>query len=570
MGKLRFVVLAVLGLGACGDDDGGTTPLDMGPTPDQVAPPPPMDAGPDTDRMDAGPMDTGPMRPDLGPLDAGPGLGQPSCDPRDPASCPEGESCKALYGAAGAQFTCRFGGAAAEGEPCTFMLLGRGQFFVDNCLGGLWCTEDGEGAGLACRPICGSPDDCATGEICRFVARGVPPFPYAGMCRAPDDCDATTGAGCPSGETCIAVPDFELQWGATYCEPVGPLGEGEVCGSTEVCGEGLTCSIVPEAEGGFVPPDTTRTVLVPSRCQRLCDATDPEGAACSDATTGCVSVSPSALPGVSAGLCRLPDPEPIGPADRPARVVVPASYDGETPMPLVVLLHGMTGTGPGFDAGLRFTRLAHAEGFLGITPSGLRNADDVQYWNVHPVVCTEEPCPDDSAYILGLIEEMKTRYRVEADRVYLLGVSNGAYLAYRIACDGADVITAVASLAGSTPVDETTCNPARPVSVLAVHGDADTNVTYVASANSAGAVESVEEWATRAGCDVTMPTMGEPFDMDTRIEGDETTVRRYTTGCMPGLDAELWTVVGGDHFMFGGAADDFSSRVVTWLLRHTR
>ena len=57
---------------------------------------------------------------------------------------------------------------------------------------------------------------------------------------------------------------------------------------------------------------------------------------------------------------------------------------------------------------------------------------------------------DDSAYLSALIDQIKGTYAVDARRVYLVGHSNGGYMAYRMACDHADQLTAIVSLAGST------------------------------------------------------------------------------------------------------------------------
>lgn len=568
---VAVIAVGVL-IAACGDDD-GRGPADTGPAdavtppPPPGPPPPPMDAGPDGATPDGATPDA---RPDLG-LDAGPGLGLDVCDPRDPASCEEGASCKVVGSADGAQFTCRFGGSVAEGEPCSFALVGfDGAFFGDDCAGGLICLSEGEGAGLACVRPCASSDECDAGERCRLFGIAIPPFARVGTCRAPASCDPTDGSGCPSGERCIGTVDTDLVPGS-YCEPIGALGEGEICANAESCGLGLTCSVLPLPAGGFdltMPADPR---LEPARCLRQCDAGDPSDPACSAATTGCVALSPDADPPFSGGICRLPHEAPIGPDDRPARVVVPQSYDGTRDYPLVVAVHGFTSSGRDTDGVLRLTRQAERDGFLLVTPDGTRNPDRVPYWNVAPQTCTRAPCPDDGAYLVGLVDAMKTRYRVDAGRVYLLGISNGALMSYRLACDAADVFTAIASLAGATPLDAASCMPARPVSVLEIHGDADANVPFAGREGVLrGTLESVQEWAGRDGCDVTMPEMGEPFDLDTTIDGDETTVTRYATGCMAGTDVELWTTSGGDHFIFGRAADDFSSRVTTWLLRHSR
>ena len=69
---------------------------------------------------------------------------------------------------------------------------------------------------------------------------------------------------------------------------------------------------------------------------------------------------------------------------------------------------------------------------------------------------------------------------------------------------------------------------------------------------------SFEEWFLDTGT----------LDLDRGLDGLETDVTRYTSGCRPGGAAELWTINGGGH---GPAVSDhFSRLVVEWLLAHPK
>ncbi|MEN9643843.1 MAG: hypothetical protein RL238_512 [Actinomycetota bacterium] len=81
---------------------------------------------------------------------------------------------------------------------------------------------------------------------------------------------------------------------------------------------------------------------------------------------------------------------------------------------------------------------------------------------------------DDVAFIDALIDEMMADHHIDADRVYVVGHSNGGFMAYPLACELSDRIAAVGLQAGGLMVD--TCAPERPVSLLHVHGRDDTNV----------------------------------------------------------------------------------------------
>ena len=77
-----------------------------------------------------------------------------------------------------------------------------------------------------------------------------------------------------------------------------------------------------------------------------------------------------------------------------------------------------------------------------------------------------------------MIDDISTRYNVDPKRIFIVGHSNGAFMSHRLACDLSDRIAAIASLAGAAWNDASKCNPSSQVSVLDVHGDADTVINY--------------------------------------------------------------------------------------------
>jgi len=256
----------------------------------------------------------------------------------------------------------------------------------------------------------------------------------------------------------------------------------------------------------------------------------------------------------------------------PVTVNVPASYDGSVPTPVVILLHGYGASGSLQEAYMRFTPQSEAFGFLYLYPDGTRDQSGRRFWNATDACCDFfGRNPDDSGYIRALIDEMKRVYNVDARRVWLVGHSNGGFMCYRAACDHADAVAAIASLAGATFLDENDCTPSEPVHVLQIHGTNDTTVLYNGGCFTAcypGAVESVETWAAYDGCELTQDTSSPPLDLDSSIAGDETVVTKYTSGCARGGSGSLWTIVGGEHIPTLSA--DFARLVVEYLYAHPK
>lgn len=255
-------------------------------------------------------------------------------------------------------------------------------------------------------------------------------------------------------------------------------------------------------------------------------------------------------------------------------VHVPAGYDSAAATPLIVLLHGYTLSGEGQDAYMGLSDLVDDYGFLMAAPDGTKEngPDENRFWNASRSCCNFfESEVDDSTYLADLIDSIKGDYNVDDTRVFLVGHSNGGFMSYRMAHDHSGTIAAIASLAGADQ-SEGRPTPDDPVHVLQIHGTADTVISYEGGvfrggAPHPGARESVEAWAAHNGCATTGVDTG-TFDLDGGLDGAETVVTRYASGCRPGGSAELWTITDGSHAP--DLSEHFSRRVVEWLLAHPK
>ncbi len=255
----------------------------------------------------------------------------------------------------------------------------------------------------------------------------------------------------------------------------------------------------------------------------------------------------------------------------PVLVRVPASYDPETPTPLVMLLHGYGATGQLQEAYMQFAPIADEFGFIYLHPDGLEDVLGNQYWNATDACCDFFGDTDDSGYLRALIEEIRLQLNVDDRRVYIVGHSNGGFMSYRMACDHSDIVAAIVSLAGATFLDPTDCAPTEPVHILQIHGTNDATIFYGGGCLVncyPGAVQSVETWAAYDGCEIVGDDSAKPIDIDAGIPGNETLITTYDTDCVPGGSAQLWTIVGGAHVP--DIVDDFSYQVVEFLYAHAK
>lgn len=241
---------------------------------------------------------------------------------------------------------------------------------------------------------------------------------------------------------------------------------------------------------------------------------------------------------------------------------VPPVDDKTKPLPLVIALHGGGGTAKymvkhtlgGFD------KLADKNGFIVVYPDGIE-----KHWNdgrreEETGYRAHKENIDDVGFISALIDSLIKKQNIDPKRVYVTGISNGAMMSYRLACDLTEKIAAIAPVAGNLPQDiYSSCKPSRPISVLAINGINDPlvpftggNVTGPFGFKKLGKVlstsDTVKFWAAFDKCSSSHVTQ-EP-DKDPQ---DGTRVQKKVNGdCKEGTEVILYTIEGGGHTWPGG------------------
>ena len=242
----------------------------------------------------------------------------------------------------------------------------------------------------------------------------------------------------------------------------------------------------------------------------------------------------------------------IGPS-RPALLVLPSGYyrtplDQRPRIPLVLSLHGYSSHYMGQDSYFGMSRLVNSYNFALVLPNDTRDDNGNRFWNATDFCCgITDTRPDDVAYLTGLVEEATDH--VNIDRVFV----TGGVMSYRLACESLPRLAGIVVVAGSTYSDETRCDPAHPVSVFHIHGNADRTVLIDGGSNSdigrgdhPAARDVIDRWARRAGCDLSAAETLSNLDMDRAVGGGETAVTRYRDR-MPGWSGRR---VLGDGLVF--------------------
>lgn len=185
-----------------------------------------------------------------------------------------------------------------------------------------------------------------------------------------------------------------------------------------------------------------------------------------------------------AAACQLDTACALG--ERSYHVKEPDGWDGKSPMPLLVHFHGWQRTGALPVQHQRISGSTRRRGVLLVAPNGLRKT-----WNFW------QSETEDVDFAIAVIEDIKARYPVDEDNVFLSGYSYGSIMAWRVACDRGAGIRALLGISGVLSQDED-CAQA-PAEVRHVHGLSDTVLDYPFGPGG-DADHAVALWRSRLGC----------------------------------------------------------------------
>jgi polyhydroxybutyrate depolymerase len=163
---------------------------------------------------------------------------------------------------------------------------------------------------------------------------------------------------------------------------------------------------------------------------------------------------------------------------------------------------------------------------------------------------------DDVGFLTALVEHFIGTFRADRRRVYAAGMSNGAMMSYRLACERADTFAAIAPVAGLMGEKlAASCAPSRPVSVITFVGTEDPLMPFQGGQVSGdrgpvlSATASRAKWAALNGCQGEPVVSQEPD----RASDDGTRIRREAHGsCREGSEVVFFVVEGGGHTWPGG------------------
>ena len=320
--------------------------------------------------------------------------------------------------------------------------------------------------------------------------------------------------------------------------------------------------------------------------------------------------------------------------ERTFTVRLPKGYEAQRHYPVVILLHGMNQDPDDIERLTRFDELADKDGIIAVYPAALHGR-----WNVgvrpperrqmamgpgrrgrygggypgggypgggggypgggypgggYPGGGRQQPRnpepeqehrasqADDIAFFNQMLDQLGSKFSVDASRIYAAGLSEGGFMSLRLGCALSDRIAGVAVVGASMP-KTMICLPTRPVPLVMIDGTSDPVVPYGGGTEhnlnlaTLSAEDSAKTWARIDHCD-EKPAHSKLAE---RAKGGMETKTDTYNGCREDAQVVLYSVKGAGNTWPGGeqyeaektvgkTSQDFQANETIWSFLVTR
>jgi len=274
---------------------------------------------------------------------------------------------------------------------------------------------------------------------------------------------------------------------------------------------------------------------------------------------------------------------PVGHTIRHYILYVPPSYDGHKKLPLVLVLHGFSGTAASMIGTTRFSEKAEAEGFFVAYLQGMTVGPASPFYSCG---CPSDPAAwntgtnpefdltvDDVAFVRELILKLEANLRMDDRRVYAAGFSSGAAMTHRLGAELPDLLAGIAVVSGAIGARPEANEPDGPflyipnaagsIPVIIFHGLADTHVLYCGGKASEGSdkldvrsvADAVNYWTKANRCEGESQIATSP--------GGNVVTASYDD-CFANSNVVLKSVINGVHAWPNAVTNEISATDAAW------
>ncbi len=227
-------------------------------------------------------------------------------------------------------------------------------------------------------------------------------------------------------------------------------------------------------------------------------------------------------------------------------IAKPSAAGGKT-LPIVLLLHGGTQTAQDVWEQTSLPTLAQSQGFILAAPQGI-----AKHWNDgrgSTIAGDAASTADDVRFLREVVQRLVLEEGGDARSVFVIGASNGGFMAMRLACEGGDLLRAGANVISNLPAAQARgCASRKPLPWLSMNGVKDPIIPFAGQAEGTlqrgqpqpallSADATFAFWADRAGCPATVTTQAI----------SKTVQKRTRSGCSGGTRSEQYVFAEAGH-----------------------
>jgi polyhydroxybutyrate depolymerase len=261
---------------------------------------------------------------------------------------------------------------------------------------------------------------------------------------------------------------------------------------------------------------------------------------------------------------------------------LPPNFSSTNSLPLLFVFHGGGSDMTGMQKATNWDSIAAKEGFVVVYPNGIN-----KNWNDGRLTQANigKELGDDTTFVAQLSDYLLSSGKINPNKVFATGVSNGGFMSQKVACDLTSRFAAIAPIA--TAVSQTyvnDCKHNKPIPIIWFEGTSDPLIPFnggeltnalLGINQSRGTVlssdESIKFWNQKNGCNESEQTTNLP---DTnKLDGSTVTIRTFCANSKTPLI--YYQINGGGHtwprgpqylprLVIGNVNQDVDSEQVIW------
>jgi polyhydroxybutyrate depolymerase len=242
---------------------------------------------------------------------------------------------------------------------------------------------------------------------------------------------------------------------------------------------------------------------------------------------------------------------------------IPQNYQNSEGAPLIIILHGIGGSASDY-ATYGLSPIADTARFISVYLQGKENAfpfapGPQTSWNNGTLLASTA---DDLAFIENMIDTMAVNYNIDRSRVYIVGISMGAIMTYRVLHNlGDKIAAAVCHIGTMSSTDLSIYNPINPCPLMQIHGVNDNVVPYSGTAlpslslvkPTIDKLKSINGW----NGDSTITNIP-------NTANDDVTIEKIVYDCTTKLEHWKMNGAGAGHIFLFEPLNDVSGMEITW------